>query len=167
MAVGTWEPFPQYQANKTNIKAGDSEVVNARRKFYEAVKKQIELHQNDGTPFYRRIVQVPEEYIRKRIPFETDPIFYNHLLFIAETQSSGKRSCILRKTETFMQIHFTIIDNQYIIIPILTTIKNELQARYGEIIINDTQGELVRQLQAIYWTLENRASPIDADELRL
>src|SRR5262249_16456106 len=129
IAVGYWEPFPHYSIdNTTDINSGISEAINARRKYYIAMKKQIDLHQKDEEPFHRRIIQVPEEYMTKRIPFEVDPIFKDYLLFVAKTKDDGYRSCVLRKSKVFIKADFILIDDQYIVLPVLTTIKNVVQA---------------------------------------
>ena len=140
-------------------------MINARRKYYSSIKRQIERRRNDDSPFHRRIIQVPEDFINKHVPFEVDPIFKEYLLFIVRYRHDGSRSCILRKSKSYIKLDFTLIDDQYIILPILTSIKNLLQSRYGAIIINDTEGQLTRRLKSIYWDLENRAAPIELDEL--
>lgn len=165
ITVGYWEPFPHYAANENTINVSESKVINARRKYYSSIKKQIEQHRNDDSPFHRRIIQVPEEFINQYIPFEVDPVFKDYLLFIANFKNGGSRSCILRKSKSYIKLDFTLIDDQYIILPVLTSIKNQLQSRYGAIIINDTEGLLTRRLKSIYWDLENRAKPIELDEL--
>jgi hypothetical protein len=163
--VGDWEPFPEYQANNISVMKGNSRVLDARKDFYQALIKQIEAHRFDGTPFHRRIVQVPKEYIDKRLPFETDPVFFEYMLYTAKIQASVPHACVLKKADAFFNVNFTVIDNRYVVIPILTHIKHVLQARHGALIIEDIDGKLIAQLNAIYWALEGRSKPLASEEL--
>jgi|GEM_PF-2687043 hypothetical protein len=164
--VAQWEPFPNYLVEDVDVnkKDGSSRISEARRRFYEALTMQAELHQKDETPFYSRIVQIPGEHMNKRIPFETDQILFEHLTSVTKMNS---HAILLRKTPTVINIHFTIIDDRYIIIPILTSIKKVHQARHGAIFFDDPQGNLTRRLKSIYWSIEKYATPIEPDQLEL
>jgi hypothetical protein len=163
--VGDWEPFPEYQANNTSVMKGNSQVLAARKHFYQTLIKQIEAHRFDGTPFHRRIVQIPKEYIDKRLPLETDPVFFDYVAYAAKIQASRPHSCMIRKSSIFINITFTIIDNRYVIIPVITRIKDLFQVRHGALIIEDINGQLVSRLKSFYWTLESRSSSLEMTEL--
>lgn len=163
--VGDWEPFPEYQANNISVMKGNSRALDARKKFYQALTNQIDTHRFDGAPFHRRIVQVPKEYMDKRLPFERDPVFFEYMAYAAKLQDSSPHSCMLKKSSAFFNVNFTVIDNRHVVIPILTHIKHVLQARHGALIIEDIDGNLVARLNAIYWALESRSKSIESREL--
>jgi len=163
--VGYWEPFPEYQANNTSVMKGESLILDARKKFYQTVMDKIDEHKFDKSPFHRRIVQVPKEYVDKRLPLEVDPAFFKYMNHAVRVQANTPKSCVVKKSSAFFNINFTIIDNRYVVIPILTHVKNLLQARHGALIIEDIDGQLIAILNSIYWILESRATPIDFIEI--
>jgi hypothetical protein len=161
--VAQWEPFPDYLVNGVNVNrdSDSAPILEARRQFYEVLTQKVEAHQNDEKPFYIRIIQLPGEYMNKYIPFEIDQILYKHLLSISQLKS---RSCILRKTAKRINLTFTIIDDRFIIMPILTSIKNAHQARHGTLLFDDPQGDLIRRLKSMYWSIEAQALPLDINQ---
>jgi len=75
------------------------------------------------------------------------------------------RSCRLRRAPTTIQIHFTIIDERHVIIPIFTTNESERLIRHGVLIFDDKQGDLVKSLNEIYETLDAQSQSIESDQL--
>jgi hypothetical protein len=160
--VSSWEPFDIYQANDTDIMIGDSDIVKARREFYHTLIRQVERHKDDITPFHRRIVQTPKEYEGKTLPYYLDQIFYYYLENMARIQAQSPSSCTIKRVTSRINLHFIVIDNKYIIIPILTHEKKVLQARHGAMFLEDTTKDrkLANCLIHIYWTLDPDAEPI-------
>jgi len=66
-----------------------------------------------------------------------------------------------------LNIHFTIIDNRFVIIPIFTTTENQHPARHGILIFDDKQGDLVRSLNDMYEQIDAYARPIEVEQLIL
>ena len=165
ISIGDWEPFPNYLVSNINVNknSGSSKILTARRRFYEALTKQVSLHQGNA-PYYQRVVQVPEEYKHKRLPFEVDQILFEHLLKVS---ALNNHTSSLRKTSMILNLHFTIIDDRYIIIPILTGIKKVHQTRHGALFFDDPQGNLIQCLKSIYWLIEKDALPIERNQLEL
>jgi hypothetical protein len=161
IAVDTWKSSPGY------LNSSSQNVKEARSQQYEALKKQIKLHLGDSTPFHRRIVQIPQEYENKNLPFNIDPPFYNYLIAAAEAQDSNPRSCLIRRTSTIISTHFILIDERYIIMPLVSYIKDEAQVRYGALIFDDVQGNLVNYLKSIYSILDGRSKPIELHHLTI
>lgn len=159
--VSPWEPFAEYQDELP-----DTDLKNARTGYYEAIKKQVIHHQRSDILFHRRIIQISKEFDdMPLLKFKTDPTFYEYLKFIAETQAAFPHSCQLRTTNRFVDTHFTIIDEKYVIIPIFSRLGNERLKRYGTFIFNDIHGDLVKCLDRIYRTLDARSHPLTSQQL--
>lgn len=158
--VSPWEPYSEYQPGIKSL----ADVKNARQEYYEILVKQIDLHKHHEL-FHRRIIQVPEELLRSQLTFKVDFTFYNYLRHAAEVQRQHPRSCRLRKAELLMNIHFTILDDQYVIMPIFTSIKRERLTRHGVFIFDDRQGDLIKALNEIYETLDAKSQPIESEQL--
>jgi len=158
--VSPWEPFAEYLDAIPN-----PSLKNARIEYYEAIQRQIERHQNDISTFHRRIIQVATEYENKPLTFRTDTLFYKYLKFVSEMQKDYPRSCHIKKAKSYIDIHFTIIDNKYVIMPIFSHDERNHQTRYGALIFNDTQGTLVNCLEGIYRFLETHGQAITPEQL--
>jgi len=165
--ISYWEPFLNYLAGTTSVIKGKSKVINARRMFYDAVKKQIYRHRNSKERFHRRIIQVPEEFRSKYedVPFDMDTIFFDYLTHAASVHELNPRSCILKIAIARINTHFTIIDDRYIIMPFLTHSKDKRQARHGALIFDDNEGDLVKALIEIYTLIDDDAEPLRLDQL--
>jgi hypothetical protein len=159
--VSPWEPFAEYQANEAFVN-----IRSARHNYYEEINRQIDLHRHSEL-FHERIIQVPREYEGKSLPFKIDFIFFDYLKHAAEMQRTNPRSCRLRRAPLQIHIHFTIIDERYVIMPIFTSLKNERLIRHGVLIFDDRQGDLVRGLKGIYETLNAQSKPIEVEQLEV
>lgn len=159
IAIDTWQPFPEY------LNSSSQGVKKARSQQYEALEKQIKLHLSDNTHFHRRIIQLSDEYENKPLSFSADPMFYNYLIVAAEAQSSNPRSCLLRRANTIINTHFILIDERYIILPVVSYYQNKAQVRYGALIFDDMQGDLVHYLKSIFSIVDGRSRPLELQQL--
>jgi hypothetical protein len=153
--VDMWEPYEDYQL-------GAPERVEARKDFYSAIINQVEHHQHGREMFHRRIVQVPEQYAGRIVPFNLDPYFSDYLARIAEIRVNHYETCSLRITPVHViKAHFIIIDRRYIVLPILTTDANtNHQIRHGALFFDDRDGDLFESLRGIYRAIDARAYPL-------
>jgi hypothetical protein len=160
--VSPWEPFAEYEDHSPP----STVLQNARLAYYEAIKRQVSRHQHSDLLFHRRILQIPKEYDDMPLgKFKSDPTYYDYIKFVAEIQETHPHSCQLRRASRFVDIHYTIIDEQYVIMPFFTRIGNERLKRYGTFIFNDKHGDLVRCLNHITRILEARSHPIFPHQL--
>src|SRR5579859_205278 len=90
--VSPWEPALEFQPGIYS-----DEVGNAKRKYYETIRKQIESSIGKNTLFHRRILQVPPELFHNPLfSFTTDSSFVDYLHYAAEVQLAHPRVCHLR-----------------------------------------------------------------------
>jgi hypothetical protein len=157
--VGPWEPSTEYQSQDAY-----SSIRNARKEYYKEVMRQIDHYKNNEL-FHKRIIQVAKEHESQPLPFKIDPVFYEYLAFASNMQENHPRSCRLRRVTSLIHIHFTIVDNKYVILPIFTYIKNERLVRHGVLIFDDSKGELVRNLNNLYNDLDARSQPVEPNQL--
>ena len=157
--VSPWEPFSEYKGDEVFAK-----LNSQRHDYYNELTRQIDGHTHDVL-FHKRILQTGRELEGKPLQFKTDPIFFNYLKHTAEIQQKHPRACHLRRAPTQMRIHFTIIDERYVIIPIFSSIESERLIRHGVLIFDDRQGDLVKSLNEIYETLDAQSKPIEIEHL--
>lgn len=138
--VSPWEPFSEYKGDETFAK-----LNSYRSDYYDELNRQIDIHTHDVL-FHKRIIQTGRELDGKPLQFKTDAIFFRYLKHTAEVQQKHPRACRLRRSPTQIRIHFTIIDERYVILPIFSSIESELLIRHGVLIFDDRQGELVKSL---------------------
>lgn len=142
--VSPWENSSEYQDS-----ISFREFRNSRSEYYDELIKQIHAHTNIEF-FHRRIIQTKRESKDEPLHFQTDPTFYNYLKHAAETQQKYPLSCRLRRAPMSLSIHFTIIDDRFVIIPIFTVRENHQLARQSVLIFDDKQGDVVKRLNDIY-----------------
>ncbi|TDP92225.1 hypothetical protein [Labedaea rhizosphaerae] len=153
--VDMWEPFENYQT-------GTPERVAARHEFYEAIVKQVEDHRGDREMFHRRIVQVPQEFETKPVPFALDPYFHQYLTTIAGLTREAYKACNLRLTLVHvLKTHFIMVDRRHIVIPLLTTDQSSnRQIRHGALFFDDREGNLFKCFREIYRAIDAHARPL-------
>jgi hypothetical protein len=141
-------------------------ITKARAEFYEAIKNQASKHQNSSKVFYQTIVQTPEKY--KSIPSSTKGgiYFYDYLVHTTGIQRHYPHSCRVRRSQILINTYFILIDNKYIIMPLFFNPVSVSRARYGALFFEDSQGELVKYLQATYQTLDAHSLAISIEELK-
>ncbi len=159
MFVAPWQPFKEYISGPSNLR-------NARQAYYETIKSKVNRHKNDEIPFHRRIIQIPKEYEGKPLPFQIDSMFFEYLNYVAEVQEAHPRSCLLRRATARINTHFTLIDNRYIVMPILSYYRTERQIRHGALFFDDGQGDLVKSLNSIYQIIDAHSQPINPNDLK-
>ncbi|SRR5258706_11549442 len=154
------EPFTLPEMAPSNKK-----LRQARHEYYEAIKRQVDRQQYKSKPFYRGIVQMPRDSKQRSFILKSDQELFEYLKYISQLQRSNPRSVVLLETVADLTIQFTIIDERYIFLPITTPIKNSPQIRYGYLIIEDDQGELVKNLEYTFTNLMLHSQPIESNQL--
>ncbi|HEU5383928.1 MAG TPA: hypothetical protein VFV38_51690 [Ktedonobacteraceae bacterium] len=161
--VSIWEPLPVLKDYPNQL---PDAVTKARAAFYEAIKRQVSKHQISSKVFYQTIVQTPEKY--KNIPssIKGDIYFYDCLFHAADVQRHYPHSCRVRRSQILINTYFILIDNKHIIMPLFKNPTGVARARYGALFFEDSQGELVKYLQATYQTLDAHSIAISTEELK-
>ena len=154
--VSPWHPFREMQVDT---------ATEGLAHYYQAIERKITEHQNDKSVFHRRIIQVPQEYENSPLEFRRETPFYNCIKHSVMVQTFYRRSCQIRKCPNLLNIHFTIIDQRFIIMPIFTLNQNQLMERYGALIYDDIGKDFVNYLESIYSVLESLSHPILPDSL--
>ena len=157
--VSPWEPLMEYQLDSS------TELKKAKEEYYETIKKKISENIKRDSVFHRRIVQIPKESPTLDLLFKHDMSFFEYLKYSSEVQLTHPRSCRLRWVNRVVNIHFTIIDERYAIIPITTFLENGYVQRRGQIIFDDGRGELVECLNFIYDKLDAYSHPIEPGQI--
>ena len=154
-----WIPYRDYQVKARSIS-------RFRSDYYKAATTQIKNHKNDKNTFHRRIVQVPSELLNAHIPFEIDPPFLEYLHVAAEIQDKRFTSCKIKLASAHIKMPFIMIDQRYIILPILIS-DNESQkhTRHGALFFDDRHGNLVKCFMTIYNAVDAHARPLEVVEL--
>lgn len=158
--VSPWDSFLEQRRDTT---------TEVRANYYKAMERKITEHQHDKQIFHRRIVQVPKKYEDEKatLEFAKETPFLDYLKHCAVTQLNFPLSCSIRKSSTIIDIHFTIIDQRYIIMPIFTTNEEHNLIRYGALFYDDLQKHFVNYLESIYKILESLSKPIYLDSFIL
>jgi len=152
--VGPWEPFVEKRVNTT---------TEARANYYKVMERKITEYQNSKTVFFRRILQVPKQYENSPLDFALETPFFNCLKHAIMVQTFFPRSCQIRKSPFILNIHFTIIDQRYVIMPIFTINANKKMNRHGALIYDDIQKTFVNHLESIYNIIDSFSQPLIGD----
>ncbi len=154
--VSPWHPFRELQVDT---------AADGQTHYYQAIERKITEYQNSKSIFHRRIIQVPKEYEYNPLEFARETPFFNCIKHSVMVQTDYPRSCQIRKCRGLLNIHFTIIDQRYIIMPIFTLNQNQRMERYGALIYDDIGRNFVNYLESIYSVLESLSQPILSDSL--
>jgi len=163
--VSPWEPATEYESG---IYA--EEVGNEKRRYYEAIRKQIEKSIGKDTLFHRRIIQVPPEIFKADPPslsYKIDSSFVDYLHYAAEVQEDHPRVCQLRMVSEMISSHFTIIDDRYAILSTYVYLKGGHTVRHGAVIIDDGQGEVIKYYKFLYQALDAHSRPLESHHFTL
>lgn len=140
-----------------------------RRSYYDEILRQIEARASqhiDGAPFHRRIIQADLSESQGRILLTGDDSFLTYLRKCIAYQESSARSTVVKICPPYVRMHFTIIDDRFVILPILTTspLSKGLR-RHGALVFEDLVGDLVKTLKTLYEMLDATARPLTRQEL--
>ena len=126
----------------------------ARTDYYQAITDRIEKHlkasRDDtgarGDFSHQRIVQVPEDVNLENVAsvLKKDTVYWEHLKKCVELQEDNEDITSVYIARPFTHTHFAIIDDKYLVQPILTTGKSGLR-RHGAIFYTDPHGELIKR----------------------
>lgn len=163
--VSPWEPGTEYEPGIYS-----QEVGNEKRKYYEAIRKQIEKSIGKDTLFHRRIIQVPPEIFKADPPslsYKIDSSFVDYLHYAAEVQEDHPRVCQLRMVSEMISSHFTIVDDRFVILSTYIYLKGGHTVRHGAVIIDDGQGEVIKYYKFLYQALDAHSRPLESHHFTL
>lgn len=163
--VSPWEPGTEYEPG-----IYPEDVGNEKRRYYEAIRKQVEKSVGKDTLFHSRIIQVPPEIFKAESPslsYKTDSSFVDYLRYAATIQETHPRACRLRMVSETISSHFTIVDDRYVILSTYRYLKGKYRIRHGAIIIDDGQGEVIKYYKFLYQTLDAHSRPLESQHFTL
>jgi hypothetical protein len=150
--------------------AGQEHVRLRRASYYDEIVRQIELRMHshaDGPPFHRRIVQVSRHLgPNSRLQLPGDDSFLDYISRCLALQELSPRTTVVKICSAQVHMHFAIIDDRYVILPILAS--NPRQGgvrRHGAVVFDDNVGKLVKELMNIYETLDAVAQPLEPRQI--
>lgn len=158
--VSPWEPGTEYEPGIYPEKVGGE-----KRRYYEAIRKQIEKSVGKDMLFHRRIIQVPPEIFKADPPsltYKVDSSFVDYLRYAATVQENHPHACRLRMVSERISSHFTIVDDRYVILSTYMYLKGGHSIRHGAIIIDDGQGEVIKYYSLLYQVLDAQSRPLES-----
>jgi hypothetical protein len=156
---------------ETGTYRSDQEPTHDRRRtYYEEILNQIQTrtrHYMDGdTPFHRRIIQADLGESSARITLRGDDSFFEYLRQCLSYQAVSPRATVLKVCRPHIHLHFAIIDDRFVILPILTTDSSgQGVRRHGALIFEDRVGDLVSRLMYIFQMLDAAARPLTEGDI--
>jgi hypothetical protein len=155
--VSPWAPTAEYQPG-----AYSEKIRDAKQRYYESIKTQIDKFRTKDTLFHRRILQVPSDlFEHPSLSYTTDSIFVNYLQHASSIQTTHPRICQIRIASETISSHFTIIDNRYVILSTYAYLNNGCITRHGAIIIDDSQGKVIKYYNLLYQSLDAHSRPLE------
>ncbi len=143
----------------------DSNTKRRRQEYYDAIITQIEKHaSNPGeTPFHRRIVQMSDaDHKPGADNISADPVYAECLRRSLTIQQSNPKASVLKVAPPYFHTHFAIIDERYVVWPVLTSSPKGVNLkRHGAIIFDDPTGRFVQRLIAVYNMIDAVAKPFE------
>lgn len=160
-----------------------SEAHDSRKDYYDAILEK--LHEIEGQrtkhPFLRKIIQFPHLGTGGTLSedaqacLELDELYRENLAECFKLNGHLNSVCELRIIRPKIHAQFLIIDEKYIVWPILSSHNEKEQLdqtdnkwqlkRHGSIIFTDTKGDFVAKLMEIYSLVANDAHPLTAQIL--
>jgi hypothetical protein len=138
---------------------------SARQDYYQAITDRIRNYHKENPAsrrgfFHERIIQMPKGATLDVLT--NDKVYSEHIKDCVELEAEvGRSITAVHRASPFTHVHFAIIDDRYLVQPILTTGENGLQ-RHGAVIFADPTGELIKVYEEMINHLElDRLSPED------
>lgn len=142
---------------------------NRRKEYYDAIIERIKKFQNyhGDVPFHRRIIQLPSlKAGSSQFNLSADPIVSEHIRDCLNIQSDSQKLSVLKVAPPHIHTHFAIIDQRFVIWPILTSNpRGGGLKRHGIIIFDDPQGQFVQRMMSIYNMIDAVAQPFEVHHL--
>ncbi|KUL29916.1 hypothetical protein ASB62_04890 [Chlorobium limicola] len=145
--------FVDFWVKSNNYHAKKPTVQKRRQDYYDSIISQLKKHQDhDGDqPFHVRMIQKPDQ-------LEADLVYSGHLKECCEIQENCKTVSVVKIAPPCIHAHFAIIDERYVIWPILSSGPDGSGLRrHGALIFDDPNKYLVNRLKAIYTMLDKVA----------
>jgi len=117
-----------------------------RKDYYRAITQRIRDYHRENPAskrgfFHERIIQMPKGTTLDVLA--NDTVYSEHIKDCLELEAEVSRgTTAVHRASPFTHVHFAIIDDKYLVQPILTTDENGLR-RHGAIIFADPTGELI------------------------
>jgi hypothetical protein len=135
-----------------------------RKKYYEAIEEKMRLFSRFGSSrdvFYKRIIQ-----LEAGADLGVDYRYHTHLLGCLDADKGGPNAAAVRVAKAQIQMNFTIIDDRYVVWPIMTTnLITKNVERIGAIMFNDPGQQLVNCLRSLFARLDNSADALSRRHL--
>lgn len=138
-----------------------------RQAYYNAILKQIEKHEHDGDTFHRRIIQVSKPFNElDTFVMMGGTVFIDYIKRCLKLHKNSPATCVVKIAPLFLQAHFVIIDQQYVVWPLLTyTPRGRGLQRHGAMIFHDPLKQFVPLLMEIYNRIDSEARPFQLHHL--
>jgi hypothetical protein len=139
------------------VKSDHYDKSQARKDYYQAIEKQIRSMLSRGEDgrsgvFYHRIIQLPPGEQPNVILQDT--VYAEHLKECAKLQKDRRDRIRVDRAEPFTHVHFSIIDDRYLVEAILTTSSEHGLKRHGAIIFTDPEHALIERYKDIIGNLD-------------
>jgi hypothetical protein len=136
-----------------------------RKEYYRAITERIRNHRKENSIdrrgfFHERIIQMPKGATLDVLG--DDEVYSEHIKDCLTLEAEVSRSVTaVHRASPFTHVHFAIIDDRYLVQPILTTDQDGLR-RHGAVIFADPTGELIKVYEEMIKHLElDRLSTAD------
>lgn len=162
--------FVDFWLETGSYREGYSGGPEKRNGYYDEILGQIRSRANQdlsGPPFHRRIIQLPSAPDGSgSIVLETDGAFDRYLRDCLRIQALTPQASVLKIAPPQIHMHFCVIDERYVVLPVLSSNpKVGGLRRHGALIFDDRGGELVGRLLKVYELLDAVAQPLEERHL--
>lgn len=138
-------------------------ATKKRQAYYDAIIQQIEKHKFGDKTFHKRIIQTPE-FGSQGFTLTGGEIFRNYLIkcFSIQNEPQAAHVSVIKFAPLIFNAHIIMIDDSYLIWPILTfDPKRGTLRRHGAIFFNDPFQQFVPLMAAIYHRIDAIALPLE------
>lgn len=147
--------------------SGEQLAKERRQAYYDAIIKQTQKHIKKGNQFHKRIIQVPTSTADlDHFTLVAGPIFQDYLKQCLQIRAASSRACVLRIALPVIHAQFIIIDQRYVVWPMLTSDpQTGRMKRHGAIFFDDPLGQFVPRIMSIYNMIDSHARPLEVHHL--
>jgi hypothetical protein len=161
--------FVDFYTESGSYRSARDAQRSRRRSYYSEILRQIDVRSHDhrdGTPFHRRMIQVDLAESGGQLSYGGDDSFTSYLQRCLVYQEDSAKATVTKVCPPLVYMHFAIIDDRYVILPILTAVPLRPGIRrHGALIFEDLVGDLVKTLMNIYEMLDATAQPLTSRQI--
>lgn len=153
----------------TQYHLGSSRANARRQAYYNAIINQIEKHKQTRNHFHRRVIQMTGDWKDvNHFVLIAGSVFSDYIRRAYKLQKAFPGSSYIRIANLFIHASFVIIDQMYVVWPILTYTPNgEGLKRHGAFIFTDPRHVLVPHLMTIFDMIVDNSNKCNAFQLGL